>query len=799
MAIIDKPARPDAEERHAAAPGAQPPVVLATAVGALAAIVAANLLDAVYVGKEAQVAALIAGSFLVAVAVRPRTTPWVVGGLLGTWLLAQGLYAVVKGIHYPPPVARAVGAAAYFDASYIPTQVLSVLLLLAAFAAAAWATRRYGAALVLPVVRVERRASLLRRPETRLAIGTAVLAFSLQPDLWARLRGAGLAPVAPSWDAANFIAWDSFLERGLEPVRDFFYPYGHLIAFNATPWGPMWQWFAHSFLLAVAAWAFWRLTDRSLPRTLLAVAATTILISGWWYLLDRYLPGMLMGIVYAAIGPGRHRRPTLAHLLLGLVAFYTAWLEPDVLLVGLGTMTFLALGELVAGRLRVGLRELARRFAVDAAPLALVALVPLLWVAEGSFDENVRFWSSLPVSSYVWALPPELLSMLSQQRLTPTPEMLALLLPPFLLIGGLVLGRLGTRRDHAASMLLLIGAAAAQVMLLKCLVRVTTSYVMIVSFTALVFVAILVWDRRSAWLAGVVGVFAGLAFVSLQQARIVTTYVSAAVQAPAHFVASAKLRGEYAEVRQGERNRFARERFATWPDVAVADRLKATMASSPNKTFAVVGDSPLLYTLMNQAPPYQVELYNSSRIEEQRVFVKDLVQRRTEFIVYRREMLVDMVPQAVRVPLIFDYMIRNYVPVSRGPTMDILKRRGARPIPVNYWRSRLDTEDLGFIPAQSGGAGASACTGGQGCVPYAVVHGHTTKKLEKVLLRITGPDGTAFGAVLSTRTGQDTYAVRLDRLWFAALVGPSPRVEVQAPATGWSARLERHKTGDALY
>ena len=162
-------------------------------------------------------------------------------------------------------------------------------------------------------------------------------------------------------------------------------------------------------------------------------------------------------------------------------------------------------------------------------------------------------------------------------------------------------------------------------------------------------------------------------------------------------------------------------------------------------------------------------------------------------------MLVDWVPQDVRVPLIFNYMIENFVPVSRGPAFDILKRRTGEPIPVDYWRSRLDTEDLGFVAAQSDGADALACAGGKGCNGYAVVRGHTSKKLEKVLLRITAADGTAFGVVLSTKAGQDEYTVRLDRLWFSPFIGQRPRVEVQKPATGWSARLELHKTGDALY
>jgi hypothetical protein len=807
MAITNEPARPYAlESPPPPGPGASAatPAVLVTLIAALAAIVVANVLDPVYVLRQAEVAAVLAGAALAVAAAPRRAAPWLLAALVSAWLVLYVLYLAVKGLDYGLPVARTVGGGAYSDSGYFPTQVVSLFALALAFVLAFVLRLRYGAVApaATPVAAAApggRTRGLLRRPAAPVAGATALLALTLQPDLWASLRGPGIGPVAPQWDLGNGLAWQFFLERGLEPVKDFFFPYGHLLAFTATPWGPMWRWFAYCFLLGVTAWAFWRLTDRSRARTIVVVAAVTVFLYGWSGVLDRYFDALLVAIVYAAIGPLRSSRPTFGHLLMGLVALYATWLEPDVLLIAVAGMAFIVAGELVSGRVRLAPRTLLRRLAVDAAPLALVVLVPLTWLQEGSWSENWRFWLNLRVSSNTWAPDQHAFGALLHQELAPTSAMLGVMLPVVLLIAGLALGRLGRREEHAASMLVLIGAAACQVMLLKSLVRNASDNVVLFGFVMLVLAGIVLWNPRSVRLAAVVGVLAGAAFITLQQPRIVTNYVRSAVDAPAHIVSSVKLHGEYAQVSAGERARFAPSRFKAWPEYAMAGPLRAAMASSPNKTFAVLGDAALLYLLFDQPPPYHVELYNAARIDEERAYIDELERDRTEFIVYRRDVFQDAVPQDVRVPLIFDYVIRNYVPVSKSDTFDILKRRDGQPIPVDYWRSRLDTLDLGFVPMHSSAAGDASCTGGAGCVPYAILRGHTSKSLQPVLLRVTAADGTAFGAVVNTKAGHDTYAVRLDRLWFSPLVGPDPRVTVQVPASGWNVQVQGRRAGDDLY
>lgn len=793
MTLTDETARHDAQDapdRPASGPAARA-VVLVAAAGAGAAV-AAGLLAGGWWSERSLTFALVVAVLVPVTAASRRHAPWVAAAFVAAWFGLLGLYAVAKGLDAPIPVDRAIGGGSYYGTPYVPTQVASGVALIAAFAIAALVSRARGAA-----PRLGDAPGRRARPWV-VAVGTGLVALVLLPSPWQRLSVAALRPIEPTWDDANLMTWGWLVENGYRPVRDFFYPYGHAYAFNAIPWGPTWRWLAEAAMLAVTAWAFWRLSGRSAIRTLAAVAFIGALFNGV-AVVDRYYCGLLIGLVYAAIGPGAHRRPTFGHLLLGLVTLYAAWYEPDLLLFGVGAMVFLALGEIVSGGLRLPPREALRRLAVDASPLAAVLLLPLIWAAEGTLEENTRFWLALRATSVASSRNEDIFSPVAQLTFGVTGTTLSVTLPLLLLIAGLVLARSRSREARGAARLFLVSAAACEVMLAKHLVRDVGSFVALIGVTLAAPAMILLWTRRNLALVAAIGVFAGVAAFAFQRDRVLTGFAEAAADVPAAVVDNAELPSRYAEVREAERRLYAPSRFASWVDADIAAKLQELRGGDAGRRFAVVGDSPIVYVLLGQPPPYHVDLYDASRIEEQRVYLDELRATDPEFIVYRRELFQDGIPPAVRSPLIFDYMIRNYVPVVQEDAYDILARRGSAPIPVDYWRSRLDTLALGAIPGYSTADTAPVCDGGAGCVRYAMLRGHTDEPVEPVLLRITGPDGQAFGAVVNTTGDDDTYPVRLDRLWFSPIVGPDPRVEVQEPTAGWTAKVEGRRTGDDLY
>jgi hypothetical protein len=768
---------------------------LVTVLGAFLVLVAKDLRPASVNFGRVELLSILLG-LLVVVAAFPRSRALLAGfAILATWLFVHALYALSKGIHLGPPVAEAVGGAAYYDSPYVPAQLASMLALagvLAVAAAVAW-RHRPEAQPVMERAEAAARA-LTRRGGLGVAAAVVLVVLTLQPDLGKNVFEGSRTPLAPDWDVENLVVWESLVQHGLEPVKDFFYPYGEAASiFKTLPLGPAWQWVAQGVMLALAAWSLWRLSGGGAVRVILCLVVAAVLLT-WTPALSRYLPGLLVATTYAAVGPARHRRLTRGHAIFGFSALFAAWLELDLLLFGLAGAACVLAGEVVAGRVRGRPSDLARRLAIDAAPLLVVVLVPLWWLADGSWAENTRFWLGLRAASAASAPDQDVYGVLLDQTLVPSTKMLGAGIAALVFAAGLALGRL--RGAAGGSEVLLAAAGATQILVLKDLARIAADLPLILPWLALLWAAILVWDCRKTVLAGVVGALFGMSFVAMQQLRVASNYVTAAATIPTRLIDNLQLAGQKPAIEQAKRDRYAPARFAGWPENAIAGELRSVLAGSPEKSFAVLGDAAILYTLFDEAPPYHIELYDASRIEEQRAVVSDLKRRRPAFLVWRRDIYLDGVPQQVRTPLIFDYAIRNYVPVRQTPGFDILAKRGGKAAQPAFWQARFGDIDLGYVPAASHAGGGDTCARGPQCVPVAVLRGRAQRADQKVRLRVTGAEG-AFAAIVHVRPGVQEYPVRVDRLWFWPFLGPRPRIEAEAP--GWTVELKRRRAGDELW
>ena len=168
-------------------------------------------------------------------------------------------------------------------------------------------------------------------------------------------------------------------------------------------------------------------------------------------------------------------------------------------------------------------------------------------------------------------------------------------------------------------------------------------------------------------------------------------------------------------------------------------------------------------------------------------------------LVWRRDLIIDLIPYHVRDPIVFAYAIQHYIPEYEfGGSVVLRKRRPGERIPVTFWRDRLGTTtELGTVPAYSKGIDHDRCESGGSCVDYAIVSGPKVERGKKVQFRIDGTAGP-YAVTLSTRKHQRTYAVRLDRLWFWPLIGkPTSRLTSQTPE--WTVQRVSVDAGDDLY
>ena len=741
-----------------------------------------------------------------AVMLRGRRALVAGAGLVATWLVAHALYDRLPGaLGGSVPVGDAVGAAAYFRDPYIGLQLTALVLILATGAVAALLARRRPR----PAAAVESLPPEPSRRDRRLvALATALVVLTLLPDLHDQLVVQSRGPLdLAGWDDRNLVAWDFFLQRGLQPMVDFFFPYGNGWVFHDFPFGPaaMFSW--QALWLSVAAWALSRLIG---PRPwrialcLLAIVALglldlpgTLLPQTFW----RYMPGFTVALAYAAAGPLRHRQPVRAHGVLLVACAVAGAMAFDVFTLALGGILFVAIGE-IARNPAVRGRRLVRAAAVDVLPVIGGAACMLAsWALAGTFDANLRWYGDARgVSAYSGA-PHDKLGALLGLTVEPGLVLLLAAIPALLLVVAFAYGRLAGRSEQAVSAILFAAAGVSAVILAKHMVRAQGPLVLYAPLIALGLSATVLWTARSVRTWFVVALFAGtLGSVLHVTAQVpLTAYATSVVELPVTIVRDVRQIADRDELRDAANDRFAAKRFARSPEkTRVADPLERVLSGAGDRRFAVLGDAQLLYVLFDQKPPLHTQLYNASPKAEQRAVIGALQRMAPAHLVWRRDVEIDGVPYPVRVPLVFAYAIEHYVPERLGNPSDLLRprRRGEAPA-LAFWRARLgESVDLGAIPSYSRGAQARACDAGPGCVPYAAVTGTPAKDGERPVVDVRA-GRRHFKIALNGYAGVERYSVRLDRLWFWPFVAAGARLSTASP--GWRVRRVDVRAGDDLY
>src|SRR5262249_27365478 len=130
----------------------------------------------------------------------------------------------------------------------------------------------------------------------------------------------------------------------------------------------------------------------------------------------------------------------------------------------------------------------------------------------------------------------------------------------------------------------------------------------------------------------------------------------------------------------------------------------------------VLSDDPIFYVLTGTRPYFHTNGYNAAPIQEQKRVLDLLKAAPPEVIVWRCEDGgVDGVPPAVRDPLLYEYVIPNYVPIEGpwvGPFALLRRRKPEEPVAIDFWRERLGpVVHLGHIPRFSSMARFRAPTG----------------------------------------------------------------------------------------
>lgn len=194
------------------------------------------------------------------------------------------------------------------------------------------------------------------------------------------------------------------------------------------------------------------------------------------------------------------------------------------------------------------------------------------------------------------------------------------------------------------------------------------------------------------------------------------------------------------------------------------------------RSIYVLGDASFWYLQKPQAIPPYITFYNMSPQKCQKQTISWLETQKPEIVLWEPEKdKFDSVPNTVRCPLIFDYIVRNYFvdQTSGSDRFRVLKKRKnigvSSKTDIDPWLKNLGNQvDYGFIPT--------------------AFHSFPPKEddLQVSVIRITGSgkkddklaettekafmldfgDGKRWEILFRFPSGTESATVRLDRLWF---------------------------------
>jgi hypothetical protein len=658
-----------------------------------------------------------------------------------------------------------------------------------------------------------------------LTLLVAVLACYFCPDL-AAARPSNAAPIALQWDGNNALTWRYLIQSDAQLYKDFWYPYSGQMLFElAYPYGDLFLALHRFVLFTVLLLAIYLSTGRALAATLAIFGSLFALyIGGVFEWPERY--GLVVNVLLAYQGIDRsvpRLRP--GHVLFWLALVHVAIIEPtSALYVGVPIFLSLAL-DLFRSPAEFRAALLGRLSREFAAPAAILAGVAIYLGARGELEGFVAFMASLGTQAAYGAHPLDILAWLTLDL----PSEAFLLASIVVLVGiGVVREFAGARRQgNDGRVLLLLGVAAAMLMLKQFMRPHIANQLLIVNVAGMLFY-LFAGQKANGWQWGGAVVSAGFLFAHLAVSSIPFQVVNQVRNSVARAKASVPCLALHAEERQAlTALQFAPQHFQlSGAHMQVMQELLDLAGSEATKPLFVLSDDPIFYVLTGTRPYFHTNGYNAAPILEQKHMLQLFQAAPPRVIIWRsNDGGVDGVPPVLRDPLLYEYVILHYVPLSAAspnPFALLRRREPEEPLALDFWRQRLgNVLHLGHIPRFSSMAKFPKATSGAAekaaefltieITDLAALNSQPPPAILELPrtggYRPTGRSlvipiecaGRCFSLALSIVPGQTEYHVLLNRIWFwGALKKAGLTPTLGNAGCGVEVHIERRAMNDAL-
>lgn len=668
-------------------------------------------------------------------------------------------------------VADAVGRAAFHGLSVAPSRWTIILAGLMA-ALFGWGCGRWmmsrrerlPGSVALPALHLR----WMRSESLVAGISVLVLCLVLVPDLNAIAHSQLTQPFTPHWDINNVVTWAGFIAEGKRPFSDFWYPYGGFWIFDlALPSGPLLRWAFHVAVYTALGMALWRLFDGRLFVFALSIAFIVVLAeAGILAAPHRYLLSVSIVATFIAIDHHKLGRSS-GRLWFWLACALTLWGEPAQLIYAAPAVALAyAYAEWQTPQRALKSRML-RAVATLTVPAGCVLALGAYLALRGELGGLIVSYQNLASSGNYGTIPTSLRDEFRHPLGWTTIGVFAPLGIAF--VGAIGFVTSATQRERRLA-LASVGMAIVGLMTVqKHLIRAIDTQLLAPALVGSLLLLVLFWaqPRSRALAALLLGAFAASATLNEQGLGAFRDRV-------AHPLERAEgtyriLVQEPSVITAANRAAYAEQRLSEHPsEMAIIDKLRTMNA----KSLFVLGDLPLLYLFFPASTPYHVNTYNASPVGAQQEMREWLLRTKPDIVVVDPNALVfDDIQMVVRIPLVTEEIVRDYVPFDRIDRYPLLaRRRSDQVIPFSFWRGLFGASiDYGYLLTDIRGPASATCAQDRvksGCLRYLNITFEGD---------VPGPQQTAvpivvgdfeFQVLFVRVPEQRSYAIPIDRIWF---------------------------------
>lgn len=703
-----------------------------------------------------------------------------------------------SGLGMPPPIRAAVGQASYLGypkSLEVYTYALSVGFAVLSGAVAGRLLRPHVESLS------ERDAQPGSGARWKVVV---VLVMALVLFRWPDLRGAldrlASAHHSLGYDGSNLLTWSFLSIKGAVPMRDYWFPYsGFANSLGPFPWGLFRAYVQSTVVWAGLAVGAHQVAGASGRWSLALVAAMALSIAGEFVTnFDRY--GIALDVVLLFFALLQPRRPYLSSVLYGAFLAWAMAYELTQVVYALPSIGLIAIFDLIA-KSPVERRRSGVRYAVAALTFAMLAAIQLAVLAShGQLRPFYEFHRDLgDVAAYVSSQ-----TEMAYAWYTFLPLRGYATFANVLLLGNLMLLAYGVMRTlkgprTTSSVAVLALAVLACIMFMKQIARpyitAQLTAVPLIGFLLVVKDWSRTWNRCQWLVAAIVALRVALLFIEDGTATsIVKNHLLAPLDIPGGLATLARCPDRL----EGPAKSYFRDEAFLDPNgenAAVVSYVRTLRERREEKIF-VLGDEAYLYIIKDQLPPRFQTIYNSSPIWAQNEVIAWLDRDRPKFVIWNSwARTFDGVPNVVRIPIIFDYVIQHYVPAqSLGSGVEVLVRtESGVPVAFDFWLPRLGPRiDMRRLPAYSNAATLHDAAEPRAPGVHDVLEVTASEAVaaaedeHSVAIDVAGHElYVDFRAVRH----RSLYRIDLDRVWFwsaAKAAGLEPRLAAVQPDSALS-------------